>query len=160
MPVTGVAIREGKTPQYDQALLDDIYEAMRQTVAIMHGDCFMAITEHGEHEFAYGRFRWIDRSDDLVQIQVFWAPGKTVDAKLAMYKKIVARLATNPGVRPEGVLISVVEKAAGNWSGGNGEAQFYELADRDGGLASDRNLTVDEGSNDDQPRRSTAVANP
>jgi 4-oxalocrotonate tautomerase len=128
MPVTRIAIREGKTAEYKQALMDEIYEAMRETVAIKDGDRFMAITEHGEHEFAYGPFLGIDRSDDLVQIQVFWAPGKTVDAKLAMYKKIVERLGTNPGVRPEDVLISVVEAAADNWSFGNGETQFYKPA--------------------------------
>ena len=56
---------------------------------------------------------------------MFWAPGKTADAKLAMYRRIVERLGTNPGVRPEDVLISVVETAAENWSFGNGETQFY-----------------------------------
>jgi 4-oxalocrotonate tautomerase len=128
MPVTRIAIREGKTPEYKQALMDEIYEAMRETVAIKDGDRFMAITEHGEHEFAHGSFLGIDRSDDLVQIQVFWAPGKTVDAKLAMYKTIVERLGANPGVRPADVLISVVETAAENWSFGNGETQFYQPA--------------------------------
>jgi 4-oxalocrotonate tautomerase len=135
MPVTRISIREGKTPAYKQALMDEIYEAMRETVAIKDGDRFMAITEHGQHEFAYGPFLGIDRSDSLVQIQVFWAPGKTVEAKLAMYKKIVERLGTNPGVRPEDVLISVVETAAENWSFGNGETQFYELPERQGARA-------------------------
>jgi phenylpyruvate tautomerase PptA (4-oxalocrotonate tautomerase family) len=130
MPVTRIAMREGKTPEYKQALLDEIYEAMRETVDIKDGDRFMAITEHGEHEFAYGVFLGIDRSDDLVQIQVFWAPGKAVEAKLAMYERIVERLADNPGIRPEDVLISVVETATENWSFGNGETQFYKPADR------------------------------
>jgi 4-oxalocrotonate tautomerase len=131
MPVTRIAIREGKTPEYKQALMYEIYEAMRATVAIKDGDRFMAITEHGEHEFAYGPFLGIDRSDDLLQIQVFWAPGKSVAAKLAMYEKIVERLGVNPGVRPEDVLISVVETAAENWSFGNGQTQFYRPPDRD-----------------------------
>jgi phenylpyruvate tautomerase PptA (4-oxalocrotonate tautomerase family) len=125
VPVTRIAIREGKTAEYQQALLDEIYDAMRETVAIKEGDRFMAITEHGEHAFAYGPFLGIERSDDLVQIQIFWAPGKTVEQKLAMYRRIVERLGSNPGVRPEDVLISVTETAAENWSFGNGEAQFY-----------------------------------
>jgi hypothetical protein len=45
-----------------------------------------------------------------------------------MYNGIVERLGTNPGVRPEDVLISVVETATDNWSFGNGEMQFYEPA--------------------------------
>jgi 4-oxalocrotonate tautomerase len=126
MPVTRIAIRDGKSDEYKQALLDEIYEAMRETVAIKDGDRFMAITEHGEQAFAYGPFLGIERSDDLVQIQVFWAPGKSVEQKLAMYRRIVDRLGTNPGVRPEDVLISVNETAAENWSFGNGETQFYK----------------------------------
>jgi phenylpyruvate tautomerase PptA (4-oxalocrotonate tautomerase family) len=128
MPVTRIAIRDGKSDDYKQALLDEIYESMRETVAIKDGDRFMAITEHGEHEFGYGPFLGIDRSDDLVQIQVFWAPGKSVDQKLGMYRRIVERLGANPGVRPQDVLISVTETAAENWSFGNGETQFYQPA--------------------------------
>jgi 4-oxalocrotonate tautomerase len=101
-------------------------EAMRATVAIKDGDRVMAITEHAEHEFACGALLGIDRSDELIQIQIFWAPGKLVDAKLAMYTRIVERLSDNPRVQPQDVLISVIETAAENWSFGNGEAQFYE----------------------------------
>ena len=131
MPVTRIAIRDGKTPEFKQALMDEIYEAMRETVAIKDGDRFMAITEHTSDEFAYGSFLGIERSDDLVQIRVFWAPGKAVDAKLAMYRGIVERLSENPGIRPEDVLISVTETAAENWSFGNGETQFYKPADHE-----------------------------
>ena len=46
-----------------------------------------------------------------------------------MYEKIVERLGANPGVRPEDVLISVVETAAENWSFGNGETQFFKPAE-------------------------------
>jgi 4-oxalocrotonate tautomerase len=135
VPLTRIAIRDGKTPEYKQALMDEIYEAMRETVAIKDGDRFIAITEHSRDEFAYGGFLGIDRGDDLVQIQVFWAPGKAVEAKLAMYKRIVERLGDNPGVRPEDVLISVTETAAENWSFGNGETQFYKPADRQSAAA-------------------------
>lgn len=128
MPMTRIAIREGHAPAYKQALMDQVYEAMRETVAIKEDDRFMTITEHGAHEFAYGPFLGIDRSDDLVQIQVFWAPGKAVEDKLAMYRRIVERLGADPGVRPEDVLISVVETAADNWSFGNGDTQFYTAA--------------------------------
>lgn len=44
MPVTRIASREGKTREYKRALMDEIYEAMRETVAIRDGDRFMAIT--------------------------------------------------------------------------------------------------------------------
>ena len=126
MPVTRIAIRQGRSHEFKQALMDEIYEAMRETIHIKDGDRFMTITEHGASEFAYGSFLDIERTDDLVQVQIFWAPGKTVVDKLAMYKAIARRLAGNPGVRPEDILICVVETSAEDWSFGNGDAQFYD----------------------------------
>ena len=125
MPVTRIAIGQGKTTAWKQAVLDEIHEAIKETVHIADGDRFMALTEHGGGELAYGDFLGIDRTGDLVQIQIFWAP-KPLDAKLAMYRRIVERLGKNPGVRPGDVLISVVESPAENWSFGNGEAQFHQ----------------------------------
>ena len=41
MPLTRIAIRAGKPPVYKQALTDEIYLAMQETVAIDDGDRFM-----------------------------------------------------------------------------------------------------------------------
>jgi phenylpyruvate tautomerase PptA (4-oxalocrotonate tautomerase family) len=97
-----------------------------EAVHISEGDRFMALTEHDASEFAYGaNFLGIERTDDLVQIQVFWAP-KSVDLKKAMYKKIVEHLGKAPGIRPQDILIAVFEAPAENWSFGNGETQFFK----------------------------------
>jgi 4-oxalocrotonate tautomerase len=107
--------------------MDQIYEAMRETVHIKEGDRFQTITEHDQSEFGYGAdFLDIRRTDNLVQIQIFWSPGKGAEMKQAMYKAIVSRLGKNPGVRPEDVFICVFEAPAENWSFGNGETQFYK----------------------------------
>ena len=129
MPMTRVALRKGKSSDYKRAILDQIYEAMRESVHIKDGDRFMSITEHDASEFAYGsEFLDVARTDELVQIQVFWSPGKTAEMKQAMYKAIVERLAKAPGIRPEDVFICVFEAPAENWSFGNGETQFYHPA--------------------------------
>ena len=47
-----------------------------------------------------------------------------------MYKRIVKRLETNPGVRGEDVMVSVVDTPAENWSFGKGKTQFYNPAER------------------------------
>lgn len=126
MPVSRIAIRRGKPAAYKQALMDAVYEAMRETVHIQEGDRFQTVTEHDAGEFGYGAdFLGIHRTGDLVQIQIFWSPGKSAAMKQAMYKAIVARLEKNPGVRPQDVMISVFEAPAENWSFGNGETQFY-----------------------------------
>jgi 4-oxalocrotonate tautomerase len=99
MPVTRIASRDGKTPEYKHALMDEIYEAMRETVAIKEGDRFMAITStarmSSRSAVSRDRPRRRSRSDPG-----FLGAGKSADAKLAMYKRIVERLQANPGVRP------------------------------------------------------------
>ena len=59
---------------------------------------------------------------------------KDLDATLALYtqtlgfecvyREIVAELAKDPGVRPEDVVINLVEVLPENWSFGNGIAQY------------------------------------
>ena len=51
----------------------------------------------------------IDRSDDLVIIQITWNEGRTVGQKKALYKAITEGLGKAPGIRPEDVL-SVVDR--------------------------------------------------
>ena len=131
MPVTRIAIREGKSPEYKQALMDEIYEAMLETVAIKEGDRFMAITEHGERRVRLRTVSWDRPKRRSGADSGVLGTGQDRDAKLAMYRRIVERLTEDPGVRPEDILISVVETAAENWSFGNGETQFYKRSDRD-----------------------------
>ena len=50
--------------------------------------------------------------------------GRTLDQKRALYAKIAANLAKNPGVRPEDVLVNLVEVPKENWSFGKGEASY------------------------------------
>ena len=47
-----------------------------------------------------------------------------VDQKKALFARIVELLAQHPGLRPQDVLINLVEVAKENWSFGNGIAQY------------------------------------
>ena len=88
-------------------------------------DRFMTITEHDDADFSYSKsYLGIARSDDLVMIQITANNTRTVERKKALYRQIVANLSTNPGVRPEDVLINLVEVLPENWSFGNGVAQY------------------------------------
>jgi phenylpyruvate tautomerase PptA (4-oxalocrotonate tautomerase family) len=66
----------------------------------------------------------IHRSDDLVMIQITWNEGRTVEQKKALYKAIADGLAAKPGIRPEDVLINLIEVKKENWSYGHGVAQY------------------------------------
>ncbi len=125
MPLTRISLRRGKSPQYRKAILDSVYEAMRETFNVPEDDCFMTVSEHDEDQFRYGtHYLGIARSDDLVMIQLTVSNTRSVEQKKALFARIVERLAQNPGVRPEDVFINLVEVVKENWSFGHGLAQY------------------------------------
>ena len=125
MPLTRISLRRGKPAGYRRAVADSVYAAMRETFAVPDDDRFMVVTEHDEADFIYGeRYLGIDRSDDLLVIQLTVSNTRTLEQKKALYRAIVERLAKDPGVRPQDVFISLVEVGTENWSFGYGEAQY------------------------------------
>jgi 4-oxalocrotonate tautomerase len=125
MPLTRVSLRRGKPAAYRKAILDGLYHAMRETFDVPEGDQFMTISEHDEDGFVYDPdYLGIKRSDDLVMIQLTVSNTRPLAQKQRLYRRIVERLTANPGLRPEDVLINLVEVLPENWSFGHGEAQY------------------------------------
>jgi 4-oxalocrotonate tautomerase len=125
MPLTRIALRRGKSPQYRQALMDGVYAAMRETFEVPEDDRFMVVDEYEADDFSFGRsYLGIARGDNLVIVQLTVSDTRTVEQKKALFRKIVERLAENPGLRPEDVFINLVEVAKENWSFGHGVAQY------------------------------------
>jgi 4-oxalocrotonate tautomerase len=125
MPLTRISLRKGKSPQYRKAVLDNVYEAMRETFNVPEDDRFMVVTQHDADGFLYGaHYLGIDRSDDLVIIQLTVSNTRTLEQKKALFARIAERLAENPGIRPQDVFINLVEVGRENWSFGRGEAQY------------------------------------
>jgi len=125
MPMTRVAMKKGKPADYKRAILDNIYEAMRETFNCPEDDRFMLLSEHDDSDFYYGKtYLGIERSDDLVMIQVTCNSERPLAMKKAFYQKVVERLGEALRLRPEDVLISLVEVNKENWSLGKGEATY------------------------------------
>jgi 4-oxalocrotonate tautomerase len=125
MPLSRVSLRRGKPAAYRQTILDGIYRAMRATFDVPEEDRFMTITEHDEADFSYSRnYLGIERSDDLVMMQLTVSNTRTVEKKKALFRQIVANLTADPGLRPEDILINLVEVLPENWSFGHGIAQY------------------------------------
>jgi 4-oxalocrotonate tautomerase len=127
MPLSRVSMLKGKPPAYRKAILESLYLAMRDTFDVPEGDRFMTLNEYDADDFLYDRnYLGIARSDDLVMIQLTVSNTRSQAQKKALFARIVERLATSPGVRPEDVLINLVEVLAENWSFGHGRAQYVE----------------------------------
>ena len=127
MPLTRVSLRRGKPAAYRKAILESLYLAMRETFAVPEGDRFMTVSEHDEDGFVYGAdYLGIQRSDDLVLIQLTVSNTRSVAQKQKLYRRIVERLSDRPGIRPEDVFINLVEVLPENWSFGHGQAQYVK----------------------------------
>jgi hypothetical protein len=88
-------------------------------------DHFQIVTEHSATEFIFDpAYLGVSRSDDIVIIQITFSFGRKPPQKRKLYRRIVEILAIEPGIRPQDVLINLVETAWENWSFGNGEAQY------------------------------------
>ena len=130
MPLSRVSLRRGKPAAHRKAILDGIYRAMREVFDVPEEDRFMVITEHDEPDFSYSpTYLGINRSDDLVLIQLTVSNTRTVEKKKALYRRIVENLTADPGLRPEDIFINLVEVLPANWSFGNGIAQY--VTDKD-----------------------------
>ncbi len=125
MPLVRISLREGKPETYRRAIGEAVHRAMVETINVPALDRFQVITEHTPAGLIYDpAYLGITRTVDVIFIQITLNAGRSVEQKRALYARIVALLAENPGVRPQDVLINLVEVPRENWSFGNGEAQY------------------------------------
>ena len=125
MPLVRISLREGKPETYRRALADGIHRAMVDAINVPPLDRFQVITEHPAESLIYDpAYLGIVRSDDVVFVQITLNAGRSTEQKRALYARMAELLGVNPGLRPQDLLISLVEVSRENWSFGNGQAQY------------------------------------
>ena len=125
MPLVRIALHEGKPATYRTAIGNAVHQAMVETINVPAQDRFQVITEHTPDNLIYDpTYLDIQRSDDVIFIQITLNTGRTTEMKKALYARIAELLAANPGVRKQDVLINLVEVSKENWSFGDGIAQY------------------------------------
>ena len=125
MPLIHISLRTGTSDAYRQSIIDGLYQALRETFDVPEDDQFMTIHEHEPANFRYGAsYLGIERSDAVVLIQITANNTRTSAQKKALFARTVELLGDSPGIRPEDVLISLIEVARENWSLGLGLAQY------------------------------------
>ena len=125
MPLVRISLLRGQSRPYRAAIVDGIYQALRETFNVPDEDRFMVLTEHDPDELVFSRsYMDIARSDGFVLIQITISNTRGQAQKNALFAAIVEQLGRDPGVRPQNVMISLVEGDKGNWSFGHGLAQY------------------------------------
>jgi hypothetical protein len=118
-------MRRGKSPEYLRTAADCVHEALVAQANVPADDRFQIIQQlDSDALIAHPTYAGVNRSDDLIVIEITLNQGRTLEIKKSLYADIVARLARELDVRPDDVLISLVEVTKENWSFGNGLATY------------------------------------
>jgi phenylpyruvate tautomerase PptA (4-oxalocrotonate tautomerase family) len=125
MPFVRIDLMRGKPAHYRKTLGEVVYDAMVDLINVPKDDKFQVITEHAPEEMNFPEsYLGNHYSNDIIFIQITLNAGRTVDLKKAFYKRIVDDLGTQLSVRPQDLVINLVEVAKENWSFGGGIAQY------------------------------------
>jgi phenylpyruvate tautomerase PptA (4-oxalocrotonate tautomerase family) len=84
----------------------------------------MTISEHDASNFRYGPAFGVERSDDLIYLQITLFDTRTARQKKALFQRIADILEDSPGIRPADLFIIIYESRKENWSVGHGDMQF------------------------------------
>lgn len=125
MPLVRIDLRRGKPPAYRAALRDGVHRALCDTFEVPPDDRFALVTEHEPDDFAFDRgYLGVERSDDLVIVQLTVSGTRGVTQKKALFAAIAGNLAAAPGLRPQDVLVILGENRREDWSFGDGVASY------------------------------------
>src|SRR6516162_9889893 len=82
MPLVRIDLRKGKDPTYRREIGRVVYEAMVAVAGVPANARFQVVTEHDADNLIFDPgYLGIDRSDDLVIIQITWNEGRPADVK-------------------------------------------------------------------------------
>jgi len=127
MPLVRISMREGTTSEYRKGIADGVHQAMVEAIAVPEKDRFQVITEYKAGDLIYDAdYLDVKRSDKIVFVQITLSTGRKPGQKRALFKRMAELLAKSPGLRPEDLLVNLVEVSWENWSFGNGKAQYQK----------------------------------
>jgi len=127
MPFVRIDLRQGTSPEYRKAIADGVHQTMIESLAIPPDDRFQVITEHPPEGLIFDpQYLGVKRSDKVVFVQITMSTGRKPQQKRELFKRMAELLAASPGLRPQDLLVNLVEVSWENWSFGNGEAQYMD----------------------------------
>lgn len=127
MPLARIDLIKGKPAAYRKTIGEVVYKAMVEILKAPEGDRFQVIAEHEPENFVYDpSFFGIERTADLVIIQLTLVEGRTIDQKRGFYKQVTEDLQSRLNLRPEDVFVSLVGTGRDDWSFGRGEASLVK----------------------------------
>lgn len=118
-----------------QAVVQGIHDALVQSIGMPVDELFDMVASYQPEDFACSRtFNGVNRSADVVVVEITLRRGRSDAMKRALYELIARNLHTGAGVSPSDVLIFMHENDYSDWSVGEGRFAM-ELAQNRGTAA-------------------------
>jgi 4-oxalocrotonate tautomerase len=125
MPLVEITLRNGKGPEYVRSIADAVHQALVAQANVPPDDRFQIIHQVDDTSvIAHPSYGGVNRSTDLIIIKITLNAGRTVEIKKNLYADITRRLGSAADVRPDDVMICLVEVVKENWSFGGGRATY------------------------------------
>jgi 4-oxalocrotonate tautomerase len=127
MPLDRISLMAGKPAAFLKTLGDTVHQAIVKIMNVPPLDRFQVITEHSSTTlFDDAEYLGIKRTDEIVMIQIALNQGRIVDTKCKFYQRTAQLLEQLLKIRPEDVMINLIDVQKENWSFGLGVAQYAE----------------------------------
>jgi len=124
MPLVKIYAPKTKSVDELRTISDRVHDALIAHANVPADDRFHILNRLERHEIvANPSYGGMARSENLIIIEITLNVGRTVEIKKALYAGIASRL-ESAGVRPDDVLISLIEVTKENWSFGGGRATY------------------------------------
>ncbi len=125
MPLVNIHLRRGKSPEYIRSVADAVHDALVAQANVPADDRFQIIHQLDDDALiAHPSYGGVNRSKDMVIIEITLNAGRTVEIKKNLYADIARRLQDAADVRADDVMISLIEVTKENWSFGGGRATY------------------------------------
>lgn len=125
MPFVRIDLSKKHPEGFAQQVGEIVYEVMVTHINVPQDDKFQVITKHDSNELVIPKsYLGIEYSEGIIFIQITLNEGRTTEMKKIFYRAICEDLVKKLKVRPQDIVINLLEVNKENWSFGNGEMQY------------------------------------
>lgn len=125
MPFVRLEVPDTLSPERVGALGDAVHEALVSALGVPQADRFQAVTRHAPADLSIDpTYLGVSRGKEASILTIMLRAGRTEDQKRALYRRIVEGAARHAGMRPQDVMIVLVENGPEDWSFGEGVAHY------------------------------------
>ena len=125
MPLVRIELPPAIAREDAAAVGDAVHQAMVDTINVPADDKFQVVTHHAAGAIVCTpEYLGVRHTARALFVQIYLAPGRTLQQKRALYARIAADVSQAADVSPSDVLINLVETLRENWSFGDGIAHY------------------------------------